>query len=436
MEANIRGINLIANLSANTGLGVHARHIAARLLEKGISVDGYDVNPQPGREPAALPAGVRLKDSPARFTHPINLFLLNPSAMFTVLARYAGAFLNDRVLNAAIPMWELPVLPMKWRKAFQAIDVIASPSYSLRAAYDTQVDGAMTLNAPCPITLPQAITADRARFGLPEQGVLFFSSFETNSDTARKNPYAAIDAFTQAFQPADDAYLVIRINNASGDDKALQHLRQRCASHPRILLLEQKLDYSSVLSLYASCDVLVSLHRAEGMGLVLMEAMSLGKPVIATAWSGNMSYMDHGNACLVGYSLVPVRANLPLYSERYIGAPAEWAAPDVAHASAWMRALWLSPQLRQDIGEQARQSMARYQATAHEAAFIDEIMAIWRQREELGIKGRPKANIPVRLLWEAASSEPPSWMGTRIAPVKNFLEQHVAWRLKSLMPRH
>lgn len=432
---SISGINLIANLSANTGLGVHARHIAARLLEKGIRVDGYDVNAQTGHAPSPVPEGVCLKGAPGQLTHPINLFLLNPSAMFALLARHASDFLQDQCLNVAIPMWELPVLPLKWRKAFQAIDVIASPSYSLRASYDTQVDGITTLDAPCPITLPPGIAPDRARFGLPDRGVLFFSSFETNSDTARKNPYAAIAAFTKVFKDDDDAYLVIRVNNASGQGQALRRLKDLCAPHPRILLLEQGLDYASVLSLYASCDVLVSLHRAEGMGLVLMEAMSLGKPVIATAWSGNMSYMNHANACLVDYSLIPVEAELPLYSERYLGAPATWADPDIDHAAAWMHALWQYPQLRQEIGNQARLAMCRYQSLAHEAAFIDEIMAIWQQRKLLGITGKRKANVPVRLLWDAARSVPPNRLDALANPIRTFLEQHVSWRLKGFIPR-
>jgi glycosyltransferase involved in cell wall biosynthesis len=434
-ELHIEGVNLIANISANTGLGVHSRHIATRLLEKGIRVDGYDVNAQTGRALSPVPEGVCLKDAPSKFNYPINLFLLNPSAMFAVMAGFSGEFLQDQRLNVAIPMWELPVLPMKWRKAFQAIDVIASPSYSLRASYDTQVDGITTLDAPCPITLPPGIAPDRARFGLPETGVLFFSSFETNSDTARKNPYAAFAAFTQAFKDSDDAYLVIRVNNASGQDQALRRLKGLCAPHPRILLLEQELNYPSVLSLYASCDVLVSLHRAEGMGLVLMEAMSLAKPVIATAWSGNMSYMNHSNACLVDYSLVPVKAELPLYSERYLGAPATWAEPDIGHAAAWMRALWENSQLRAEIGSRARLSMDQYQAVAHEAAFIDEIMAIWRQRKMLGIAGKHKANVPVSLLWDAASAVPSSRLATLVVPFRSFLQQHVSWRVKGLLSR-
>jgi glycosyltransferase involved in cell wall biosynthesis len=434
-DSPIEGVNLIANISANTGLGVHSRHIAARLLEKGIRVDGYDVNAQNGSAPSTVPEGVCLKDAPSQFTYPINLFLLNPSAMFAVLAGYAGEFLQDQRLNVAIPMWELPVLPIKWRKAFQAIDVIASPSYTLRASYDTQVDGITTLDAPCPITLPPGIARDRARFGLPETGVLFFSSFETNSDTARKNPYAAIAAFTQAFKDSDDAYLVIRVNNATGQDRALHRLKGLCAPHPRILLLEQKLDYPSVLSLYASCDVLVSLHRAEGMGLVLMEAMALGKPVIATAWSGNMSYMNHSNACLVDYSLIPVKAELPLYSERYLRAPATWAEPNVGHAAGWMRALWENPQLRTEIGSRAHLSMEQYQAVAHEAAFIDEIMAIWRQRKMLGIAGKHKSDVSVSLLWDAASTVPASRLDTLAVPFRSLMQQHVSWRVKRLFSR-
>jgi hypothetical protein len=93
------------------------------------------------------------------------------------------------------------------------------------------------------------------------------------------------------------------------------------------------------------------MHRPEGLGLGLMEAMALGKPVIATAWSGNMSFMSHTNSCLVGYELIPARSDLQVYSKRYLGKDAYWADPSIEQAAAWMQELTRNASHREAIGD-------------------------------------------------------------------------------------
>ena len=103
----------------------------------------------------------------------------------------------------------------------------------------------------------------------------------------RKNPFAVLDAFEQALPSRRDVGLVVKVNNATVGGRAhpvMEELRARARRDERIVLLEESLEYERVLSFYASLDVYVSLHRSEGIGLGLMEAMSLGKPVIATGW--------------------------------------------------------------------------------------------------------------------------------------------------------
>jgi glycosyltransferase involved in cell wall biosynthesis len=165
----------------------------------------------------------------------------------------------------------------------------------------------------------------------------------------------------------------------------------------RIRLIVEPLDYESVLSLYASLHVFVSLHRSEGIGLGLMEAMSLGKPVIATSWSGNMSYMDHSNACLVSCTLVPVRASTWVYSERVLGKSAVWAEPDIDDAADWMRALVERPNVRAAIGRKAAEDMRRYQQEAQRGAFIDGLRAILENEVLLGVGGKQRQAKRVRL---------------------------------------
>jgi glycosyltransferase involved in cell wall biosynthesis len=156
----------------------------------------------------------------------------------------------------------------------------------------------------------------------------------------------------------------------------VSRLRNECAADHRIRLIEYPLTYREVLTLYASCDVFVSLHRSEGLGLGLMEAMALGKPVIGTAWSGNMTFMNATNSCPIAYQLVPVKTTLNVYSKRLLGAGALWADPSVADAAAWMRRLVQDASLRSRIGRRAAESMATHEQEAERATFLDELSAL------------------------------------------------------------
>jgi glycosyltransferase involved in cell wall biosynthesis len=234
--------------------------------------------------------------------------------------------------------------------------------------------------------LPQGIKRDRERFGLPDDAVVFVTSFETNSDPQRKNPLATVDAFLKGVGDDLRAQLVIKINNPktqTGEHSVLREILMRCDGHPRIRILTETLSYVDVLSLYASCDVYVSLHRAEGLGLGPMEAMALGKPVIATAWSGNMTFMNHINACLVSYRLVRVVGSIAEYSKARLGDGAYWAEPNVDEAAAWMHQLMGDPTLRAKLGAQAGEDMARYEAEAKGGHLLNELQAIWGNRSFL-----------------------------------------------------
>ena len=218
-------------------------------------------------------------------------------------------------------MWELTAVPERWKRGFQALDVVLAASDFLEGVFADNLSGPFIVSAPCPLYLPEPIPLDRVRFGLPNDTAIFVSSFEPASrPPAEKNPFAAIHAFLTAFPQQDGATLVIKVNNARVKGRlhpAVTQLNDLCRGHEHIRIIDEVMDYRDVLCLYASCDTFVSMYLAEGLGLGLMEAMALGKPVIATAWSGNMSFMNHTNSCLVGYELIPVRSKLRAYSHQF-----------------------------------------------------------------------------------------------------------------------
>lgn len=135
-----------------------------------------------------------------------------------------------------------------------------------------------------------------------------------------------------------------------------------------------------MLSFYASGDAYVSLHRAEGLGLGMMEAMVLGKPVIATAWSGNMAFMDYRCACPVRYVLEPVHGVVPALRQEVVGPHARWATPVLQDATAWMRKLHRDPARRQRLGAAARARIDAYQRQAWGREWLDELVALREAR--------------------------------------------------------
>jgi glycosyltransferase involved in cell wall biosynthesis len=222
---------------------------------------------------------------------------------------------------------------------------------------------------------------------MPEGATVFAASFDPNSDPARKNPLALINAFQMAFPRGggDDVRLAIRMNNATNQfgPATLEAMTEAGAGDARITHLLEPMDYKAVLSFYASSDVYLSLHRGEGLGLGLMESMALGKPVIATAWSGNMSFMDYSCGCPVRFRKTPVSGNWNFFRPEFIGRDAFWAEPMVDDAAQWMRKLHEDPPLRMRLGAAAKARIEAYQEKAWGRRWIDELVALWQAQSFL-----------------------------------------------------
>ena len=193
----------------------------------------------------------------------------------------------------------------------------------------------------------------RAEFSLPEHRFLF--TFDFNSFSARKNPLATIEAFSRAF-PAGDGRVGLVIKYAQGYryPEKVRMLETLAANDPRVVLLDRLLSREDTFGLQSVCDAYISLHRSEGLGLGMAECMALGKPVIATAYSGNLEFMRRDNSCLVDFTLIPVKPGDYLYYE-----PGwMWADPDIDQAAQYMVRLLDDPDYRNRIAERAASDIA------------------------------------------------------------------------------
>jgi len=352
------GVNLFGFLSGNLGLGVVARSYVRLFDEAGVPCQPIEIPLHGDRSGHDLSYADRICQLHDPTPYSVNLFVVNGGDLPMLMTDAMRSVQLSGRLNACIPFWELPRLPPDWLPPLSAMDVVGAGSQFIRYAALADLENVAVPYWPNPLHLAEDVVADRARFGLPEDAVIFITSFEMASDIARKNPTGAIEAFTRAFAPDENVVLVVKVNNSSHYEEHMRALQELASHHSGIRIVDQVMSYPDVLALYASTDAFVSLHRAEGLGLCLLECMALGKPVIATGWSGNMDYMNEQNACLVRYRLVPVRGTAAAYSPEYAGRDTRWAEPDLDQAAVWMRRLAEDAELRQRIGKRAAADIA------------------------------------------------------------------------------
>ena len=376
------GFNVFGHFSSSVGLGAAARNTAALLSESpyAFSVTDYPIE---GHE-LGHPHGFEAAERPAYRGMPfgVNVFHMEPNILDGRLRREWALLPTGRRLNALVPFWELSRLPRPWVDPLRAVDFVLAPSLHIKTVFEADAPNTAVIHYPQTVSVPGDITPDRARWSLPESDVVFLTSFDALSDVARKNPVGSIEAFQRAFGLADHAMLVVHMKNAHRDSRYAEEVRRVQAfarSDARIRLIERTLDRDDLLSLYASVDVLVSLHRAEGLGLVLMECMALGTPVIATGWSGNMDFTDTTNSGLVGYTMVPAQGTMDYYRPEYMQIEAEWAEPSVDDAATWMRRLAVDPDLRARLGERARRDIAERSKTAARLSAFDHLASAYHE---------------------------------------------------------
>jgi glycosyltransferase involved in cell wall biosynthesis len=222
--------------------------------------------------------------------------------------------------------WELPDPPQGWRQCSDTIDEVWTPSRFSR-------DSLMRL-LPKPVeVVPHYLPTEPRRLRDRTRPFTVLAMADTRSSLARKNPVGAVQAFVEAFGDSADARLLLKL---TGPDEAVGAFTAALGTllqRSNIEILRAHLDDAGLAALYARADVLLSLHRAEGFGLPMLEALARGIPVVATAWSGNTDFTHSSNSVAVPYRLVPVEDPAAIYSG------SSWAEPDIAAAAAGLRRL-------------------------------------------------------------------------------------------------
>jgi len=372
------GVNVVGDFTATTGLMEAGRRLLTSLLAAGV-----DVAIEP-RASGASRSSTRLHDDLERLPrgrpHPVDLLLLNVNEMVEVPEAWLRApEPRHHVIGAWY--WELSGIPDGVAEHTVRVDEIWVASRFVRDAFRGVTRKPVTVIPPAvDPTVPAGF--DATDFGMRDGAVVYFFNFDALSTTARKNPWGLVDAFERAFAPherAHDVQLVIEVHNLERAPAMAVPLRDAVARVDG-LLVNAELRREEMNGLLDRADVYASLHRSEGFGLGLAEAMALGTPVIATAYSGNMDFTTPQNSCLVGYSMRRVTADdhrlyrpaAALYRPGLV-----WADPDGALAARWMRLLYERPGLRAEIGARAAESIrAAYAPTRQVDAVAARLGAL------------------------------------------------------------
>jgi glycosyltransferase involved in cell wall biosynthesis len=302
------GLNIYGFAYGELGIGEDLRMAVDCCEAAGIPYHVINVDAGDTRQ-ADLHLKGRVNDSAEPPPYNTNLFCLPAFDTVSRVFMQKGAVVFDGYRNIGWWPWELAVFPKAWKPyAFELVDEVWASSTFLENMYRKATDKPVKL-MPLAVSVARMKPYPRKHFGLPENKFLYLYIFDFNSSIARKNPMATVQAFKKAFKSSDNTVgLVLKTMNTKPNNVLWQPFVLECQKDKRIQLITETLDRPEVLGLINACDAYVSLHRAEGYGRTLAEAMLLGKPVIATNYSGNVDFMRDGSFP-VDYQLLAIEDN-------------------------------------------------------------------------------------------------------------------------------
>lgn len=326
-------VNVIGQMRVMTGFGVHARNVFLSLTQHLSGVTCRATNFNKSRHPEVstqVNEYIRHDGLPT-----VNIFCLNAPAISDFWAENKNGYLRE-AYNIGYGAWELEKMPSHIADTQHINEYWAQSTFVESSASDAMRIPVRLMPLPVHAPWPKKVYS-RAELGIPSDAFAFLFTFCADSTLRRKNPGAVIDAFRKAFRETNvPVALVLKTKIRQAGEQIrrdYEAFKAEVATDPRIVVIEDNMSDDALRSLYLATDAYVSLHRSEGFGLTMAEAMAYGRPVIATGYSGNTTFMTNQNSCLVEYTLIDMK------HDDYHDQQQQWADPDVYQAAQYMRKL-------------------------------------------------------------------------------------------------
>jgi glycosyltransferase involved in cell wall biosynthesis len=340
------GVNVIGLFRHTSGLQRNAVEVVDALRSAGVETSLRDVPTRFQRDDRPR-AGF---DGLERF--PVTIIDIGLDVPVAEAYRLAGLHRRGGVYRVAVWSWELEQLPPGWHDRGKDVDEIWAPTNFIAGAVLPLGKPVTTILTP--VRLPAFDPLPKAHFGLDPGRFAFLFVFDMNSRLPRKNPLGLIRAFRTAFKPSEPVDLVIKVSPQEQFYPEWWRELRSAAAGAGVRLIDRSLSRGDLFALMNACDAYVSLHRSEGLGLTMAEAMLLGKPTIATGYSGNLDFMTPENSYLVDYERVAIAEDVPPYPKGLV-----WAEPSVAHAAGLMRRVVDRPVEAHAVAARGRADAAR-----------------------------------------------------------------------------
>lgn len=329
-EVGAPEVDVIGYLRLALGLGEAGRLTLRSLAEAGVKARGLAVSLNSASNANDSSCASLLTE---RSVAPIQVFSVNADQVEQVI-EHLGDGLRSDSYRIITPFWELSNLPEAWVGAFDRMDEVWAPTRFIQTMLTRRLDKPI-FRMPLMLEFVPPAPMARSRFNLPRDRFLFFFAFDYFSFLERKNPLAVVEAFRRAFRranPEASVALVLKTLNSEIVPDHARGLQDTLQDDPDVILIERTLSRPETLALIDACDAVISLHRSEGLGLLIAEAMVLGKPAISTDYSATTELVSPETGYPVDYRLIPVRdGDYPFHDGQH------WADADVDHAAWQMR---------------------------------------------------------------------------------------------------
>lgn len=348
MQENHFGVNISGYINKQFGLGEGVRSNIRSIKTTDVPFVLNDFNTKISKYIRDEQIEVVSEDNP----YDINLIQINIDKLMDVIDQTDNRYFQGKY-NIGFWAWELENFPEESKVFFDLFNEIWVPSNFCTEAI-SKVSPVPVLKFMHSIEI-ETPAFTRAEFNLPEDKFIFFTMFDYYSSINRKNPIGAIDAYEKAFgKNNEQVVLVIKSSLSNEFPREKKMLVDRIGNNSSIILIEEILERDRLFGLMNCCNSFVSLHRSEGFGLTMAEAMYLGKPVIATGYSANTEFMNLNNSFLIKYDLIKTGKLYYFSTDKDF-----WADPDLSHAAEMMKYVYENPKTAQDVAQRGQSDVKK-----------------------------------------------------------------------------